>query len=57
MRWPPHINILYPFVAEDIFTEAAGVAEAALADIAPFKLRLDAFDFFDMAGKKKGAAW
>ena len=23
----------------------------------PFKLRLDAFDFFDVAGKKKGAAW
>ena len=40
MRWPPHINLLYPFVADNgyQFEKAAKDLSAVLASIAPFQV-------------------
>lgn len=44
VRWPPHINLLYPFAEDDAagaaFAQAADTAAAALAGIHPFKVCL-----------------
>jgi hypothetical protein len=49
--WPPHVNLLYPFVADgrdgSAFESAAEVAAAALRDLAPFEVTLDTFGRFD----------
>ncbi len=39
-RWPPHINLLYPFLEDRGrgFAEAAEVAAAAVADVEPFQV-------------------
>jgi 2'-5' RNA ligase superfamily len=40
VRWPPHINLLYPFWqdAEGSFEQAAQRATQALAGMSPFKV-------------------
>lgn len=43
VRWPPHINLLYPFVSEDTaetFADAAATAAHALKNLPPFKVHL-----------------
>ena len=48
-RWPPHINLLYPFV-QDVdasFESAARVAAEAAASVRPFRVRLAALSFFE----------
>ena len=39
VRWPPHINLLYPFVEDqgDSFAQAAQAVAGALADVEPFQ--------------------
>jgi len=37
--WPPHINILYPFVSEHDFAEAADRLVAATSELAPLRIR------------------
>jgi hypothetical protein len=41
-RWPPHINLLYPFIEDrgDAFQSAAATITETLAHIAPFKVCL-----------------
>jgi hypothetical protein len=39
VRWPPHINLLYPFLEDPAFDEAATAATQALAQLPPFKVR------------------
>jgi hypothetical protein len=39
-RWPPHLNLLHPFVAAAEFGAAAAVLGEALAGLAPAQLRL-----------------
>lgn len=42
-RWMPHVNLLYPFHADDggpAFAACAGQARAALQDVQPFKVRV-----------------
>lgn len=39
VRWPPHINLLYPFLEVPSFDEAATAATHALAQLPPFKVR------------------
>lgn len=49
-RWPPHINLLYPFVREE---ELRGVPERlarALARVPPFRIRLGAARTFQHKG-------
>lgn len=41
VRWPPHINLLYPFLEDKqgiAFADAAAAATAAVAHIPPFKV-------------------
>jgi hypothetical protein len=42
VRWPPHINLLYPFLEDQgsAFTDAAAAAATAVAYISPFKVRI-----------------
>jgi uncharacterized protein (UPF0248 family)/2'-5' RNA ligase len=50
-KWPPHINLIYPFVSPDTLPRVAEVIQAALqfraeAGEAPLRLSLDAVDVF-----------
>jgi len=54
-RWPPHANLLYPFVAPRRFREAAPVLAAALADIAPFEVTLSEMRIF--THKRSATLW
>ncbi|UYQ63904.1 poly(A) polymerase [Streptomyces peucetius] len=39
-RWPPHVNVLFGFVAESDFEAAAPLLTEALSGVAPFTARL-----------------
>ena len=45
-RWPPHVNVLYPFVPEAEFEAAAGRLEAALRLLPAFGVTLSRLDRF-----------
>lgn len=49
--WMPRLNLLHPFIPEDEFQKNLPKLEIALAEIEPFDLVFDRFDFFD---RKKG---
>jgi 2'-5' RNA ligase len=55
LRWPPHINLTYPFVAADRFEEVANMLVAELRDIEPFDVQLNRFGTF--GGSKKGVCY
>ncbi|KAJ1624931.1 2'-5' RNA ligase superfamily-domain-containing protein [Pavlovales sp. CCMP2436] len=54
-RWPPHINLVYPFIEPMYFERFAGAVAPALADCAPFTLRLERFGVF--GGRAGGVVW
>ncbi|KAJ3338201.1 hypothetical protein HDU93_009861 [Gonapodya sp. JEL0774] len=45
-RWPPHINLLYPFVPLADFTSAAERIREALRDAEPFRVNLNGVGSF-----------
>src|SRR3954454_18925256 len=45
-RWPPHVNLLYPFYPAERFKEALPTLVDACAKIAPFTVTLADFRFF-----------
>eukprot|EP00617_Octactis_speculum_P004253 CAMPEP_0185789894 /NCGR_PEP_ID=MMETSP1174-20130828/153352_1 /TAXON_ID=35687 /ORGANISM="Dictyocha speculum, Strain CCMP1381" /LENGTH=302 /DNA_ID=CAMNT_0028484255 /DNA_START=46 /DNA_END=951 /DNA_ORIENTATION=- len=45
-RWPPHVNLLYPFVPAHAFSAAAGVLFNALKDLPPFDVTLGGHSHF-----------
>lgn len=45
-RWPPHVNVLFGFVPESSFEDAAPLLSAVAAEIAPFPARLDGVHTF-----------
>eukprot|EP00877_Chromochloris_zofingiensis_P006182 jgi/Chrzof1/1817/Cz10g22090.t1 len=49
VRWPPHINLLYPFWEDkgDCFEAMAAQATQALAHIPPFTIMLSKFSYFN----------
>jgi 2'-5' RNA ligase len=65
-RWPPHINLLYPFLKlssnskeyENEMTVVADIVqqlEVATSLIPPFRIKLDSFGTF--GGKNRGVLW
>ncbi|MBP6721296.1 MAG: DUF504 domain-containing protein [Bacteroidia bacterium] len=48
-RWMPHINLLYGFIPQPYFAEAAVVLQNALSGFASFELTLEGFDSFEHA--------
>ncbi|KAE8390399.1 hypothetical protein BDV23DRAFT_193794 [Aspergillus alliaceus] len=48
-RWPPHANLIYPFVALEALPQASQLLQSTLANrtkAGPIRLRLDKSDFF-----------
>lgn len=48
-RWAPHVNLIYPFVAPEMLTQASEIVQSTLAHRAhqeAIRLRLDRSDFF-----------
>jgi len=54
-RWPPHANLLYPFIAPHHFRDAAIVLAAALANVQPFDVTLSELKIF--AHKRSATLW
>lgn len=46
VRWMPHVTLVYPFLPEDLFADAAPIVASILAGFAPFTVRLEGFDTF-----------
>jgi len=49
-RWMPHLTLVYGFVSEEHFEEAERVLAAVLAEVPPFKLRLEGVGRFQHRG-------
>jgi 2'-5' RNA ligase len=54
-RWMPHINLLYGFVPEEYFEEAAQAIALALAQLQPFEVTLTSFETF--THRSSSTAW
>ncbi|MBV6625868.1 MAG: DUF504 domain-containing protein [Rivularia sp. (in: Bacteria)] len=54
-RWMPHINLIYGFVPESYFDEAAEIITSAVAQIQPFTVTLNNFETF--THRKSSTAW
>lgn len=49
-RWMPHVNLVYGFVPEGDFDDAARALESTLAETRAFEVTLDRFDRFEHPG-------
>ncbi|MBZ5713880.1 RNA repair domain-containing protein [Nannocystis pusilla] len=49
-RWMPHINLVYGFVPEALFADAAAALEPALRGLLPLRVRLEGLRRFDHRG-------
>ena len=54
-RWPPHINVVYPFIAPELYNDFFPSLEREIAEIHPFRLSLTNFNTF--GGFKRGVLW
>ncbi|KAG2383519.1 hypothetical protein C9374_004190 [Naegleria lovaniensis] len=53
-RWPPHINLLFPFISEKYFDAAAQLLREHLQHVESFDLTLSGVSCFD---KKTAVLW
>ena len=51
-RWMPHINLVYPFIAEHKFGRFAVALQEALKDIKPFVVKLEETSMFSQASER-----
>jgi len=51
-RWPPHVNLVYPLIPPAQLAAAERALAIALADVAPFTLRLDGLGRFAHRGDR-----
>lgn len=54
-RWPPHINLLYPFLPPPALAEAVSLLAPALEAIEEFDVTLDALGIF--GGRARGVLY
>ncbi|MEZ6187395.1 MAG: RNA repair domain-containing protein [Planctomycetota bacterium] len=54
-RWPPHVSVLYGFVAAPHLEAATSAAREALRGHAPFRLSLDGLERF--AHRRRASVW
>ena len=54
-RWPPHINMVYPFLPPSAFGEAVAVLTPAVAALEPFNVTLDSLGTF--GGRHRGVLY
>ena len=56
-RWPPHVNLLYPYIENKghQFQESAEALALALSNTQPFDVELSEFDVF--GGANRGVLW
>ena len=54
-RWMPHINLIYGFIPESYFDEAAKIISSVLARVEPFTITLNNFETF--THRKSSTAW
>ena len=54
-RWPPHFNLLYPFLPPQSFTEGVAALAPAVARLKPFNITLDHLGVF--GGSRRGVLW
>lgn len=45
-RWPPHINLLYPFFEAEFINDVVDTISESVGGVQPFSLRLDRFSTF-----------
>jgi poly(A) polymerase len=59
-KWPPHINLLYPFVERSNFKSVIPILNEGLKDIEPFELILTDFGVFGSTSYRgifRGILW
>jgi 2'-5' RNA ligase len=54
-RWPPHCNLIYPFIDPDSVGESLLALKEAAASIPPFRITLSSLDTF--GGYNRGVLW
>ena len=54
-RWPPHLNLLYPFLPPQHYREGVAALAPTLAEIEPFSITLDRLAIF--GGRRRGVLW
>ena len=46
-RWPPHVNLLFPFIPETCFDSALKLLTQELQDFKPFECSFDSISYFE----------
>ena len=54
-RWPPHVNVVYPFLAPESYDEYLPSLEQEISTLHPFHITLSHFNTF--GGSKRGVLW
>lgn len=54
-RWMPHINLIYGFVPDSLFSQAADAIRLVTRDVEPFSVSLSSFGLF--RHKKSSTVW
>ena len=56
-RWPPHINLMYPFLTDTGIVDVIPALMKELSQVAPFKVTFDSAGFGHFTHKKSATIW